>query len=151
MQNLWSLFKVNWAKHVCVNADCRVETESPISPDPSLFCTGSWLSWVQCAIIDGKTSVALYCLLCIVLQHSNIIFCFLNFFLSFLQRRGQTKTFGGKVFPFPPLSLPFPPLLLSFPIPLFPFPSHPLFRSRLGPLNQARESGERCEFGAFDP
>jgi len=71
MQNLWSRLQLQ--REACL-PQCRVQTESPISPDPSLFCMGSWFFWVQCASIDGKwLSVALYCLLCIVLQHSNII------------------------------------------------------------------------------
>jgi len=44
MQNLWSRFKSQLSEE-CLR-QYRVETESPISPDPSLFCTGSWLSWV---------------------------------------------------------------------------------------------------------
>jgi len=70
MQNLWSRLQSQQSE-ACL-PQWRIETESPISPDPSLFCTSSWFFWVQCS------SFALYCLLCIVLQHSNIIFVLLK-------------------------------------------------------------------------
>jgi len=52
MQNLWSRLQSQLSE-ACL-PQCRVETDNPISPDPSLFCTGSWFFWVQCASFDGK-------------------------------------------------------------------------------------------------
>ena len=46
MQNLWSRLQSQLSE-ACLRQG-RVETENPISPDPSLFCTGSWFSWVVC-------------------------------------------------------------------------------------------------------
>jgi len=52
MQNRWSRLQSQLSE-ACL-PQCRVETESPISPNTSLFCTGSWFFRVQCASIDGK-------------------------------------------------------------------------------------------------
>jgi len=52
MQNLWPRLQSQLSE-ACLS-QCRVQTESPISPDPSLFCTGSWFFRVQCACTDGK-------------------------------------------------------------------------------------------------
>ena len=70
MQNLFNyVFIINWAKPVCLNA----ETESPIQSLLTHRCSIRVLDSSDYSVQALMVSVALYCLLCIVLQHGNII------------------------------------------------------------------------------
>jgi len=57
-----------------MSASRRVETDSPISPDPSLFYTG-FLDSSEYSVQALMVSVALYCLLCIILQQQYYYGC----------------------------------------------------------------------------
>jgi len=91
MQNLWLRLQ-NQLSEACL-PQCRVETESPISPDPSLFCTGSWFFLLQCASNDGKCCSLLSTLHYFTTQQyyygrpdAGILFSSCGFFFLFLPR-----------------------------------------------------------------
>ena len=72
MQNLWSRLQSQLSE-ACLR-QCRVETESNLSW-PIAVLHGFLIDSPEYSVQALMVSVALYCLLCIVLQHSNIIFC----------------------------------------------------------------------------
>ena len=99
-----------------------IETESPISPDPSLFCTGSWFCWVQCASIDGKCCSLLSILHRFATQPYYYFFLNYYFFVFCMDEARRKPYFWGLSFPFP-LSLHYSSPSLFFLSPSLSLPS----------------------------
>ena len=71
MQNLWPRLQSQLSE-ACLH-QCRVETESPIQSLLAHRCSIRVLDSSDYSVQALMVSVALYCQLCIVLQHSSII------------------------------------------------------------------------------